>query len=85
MVEESIVEQAERLLDSVEDTTPWVGNYITDDIVSIRQADGFPAVAPHPESMSMLTGDPDALELIVNAPRIIRGLLDLIKNEGNQG
>jgi hypothetical protein len=28
MVEESIVEQAERLLDSVEDTTPWVGNYI---------------------------------------------------------
>ena len=88
MSKANVVERANALLDKVDDALPWQFNEITlpsDDpvIATWRKVDGYPALMPHPESQSMLTGDRRFIDFIKEAPGIIEELLSLV--DGNEG
>lgn len=82
------VEEAQEILDRIDrdllDSGEFRTLYISQDkeksIGSIRGADGQPVIGPHPESASMLEGRQVYFDLIVNAPRILRELVDLAEN-----
>lgn len=83
---EDIIAEATNLVNAVEDILPLKVNEITNPdqnpiIATVRKADGYPAIQPHPESVSMLTGDRAVFQLFVFAPRIIRELLDLLEED----
>lgn len=74
--------EAEALLAKVEGSTPFYVNEVTMPseqdavIATIRGADRLPVLAPHPEAMSLLVGKRDIFDFIVDAPKVIRELLD---------
>lgn len=85
MEQETIVEEAKRRLGQIETALPLYVNEVTnpDDptvVARINKADGYPVLAPHPESFAMLTGQREFVEFFVFAPRLIRGLLDEIES-----
>lgn len=73
-------DRARALLDSVEGAFPLQLNEVYDQntmtvIGTLRRPDGFPIIAPHPESLSMLVGDRRAFEFIVQSYGVIEALL----------
>lgn len=84
--EKDIRSEARELLTKIEDLLPFKVNEVTSPedltvIATIRNAAGYPVLAPHPESISLLTGDRSVFEFVVFAPRIIRGLLDELEGQ----
>lgn len=57
-------------------TVDHLGNQIS----GVRTVAGYPALAPHPESQSLLYGKPVYFDLLVNGPKIIADLVDLVEN-----
>lgn len=49
-------------------------------IGGVRTVAGFPAIAPHPESQTLLYARQPYFDLMVNGPRIIADLVDLAEN-----
>lgn len=82
-MEEDVVDEAKRILAGVEDFLPIKINEVTNPdqdpvLATLRGQDGYPVLAPHPESISILSGKRAIFELFVFSPRLIRGLLDRI-------
>lgn len=79
------IESARALLNKVEDILPMTVVEITNPdqdpiIARVNKVDGFPAISPHPESASMLTGHRAVFEFFVTGPRVIKDLLALIES-----
>lgn len=75
------IEQAKSLLDKIEAYTPLKVNEATlptdvTVIATIRGDSGYPVLAPHPESVSMLTGPREVFEFFVFAPKVLRDLVE---------
>lgn len=83
-------EKARKLLEAVEDDFPVRLNEMTlpkdDDVIgTLRKPDGYPIIAPHPESTSMLVGKRAVFDFITEAYGVIESLLaELDKNPRNQ-
>lgn len=81
------VERAQEALDSVGDLTPWKFNEVTDGQIetevlgSFRNKEGRPFLMPHPESQSIVVADRRVFDFVVNAPTIIKELLELVDNQ----
>lgn len=80
----NVIEQAQELLDGIEESLPFKVNEVTNPdaeevLATIRGADGYPVIKPHPESMSILVAPRGVFEFIEKAPKTIQGLLDLIE------
>jgi hypothetical protein len=78
------VEEARELLAKIEDSLPFTVNEVTNPdqnpvIATVRKVDGYPALAPHPESLSMLTGRREVFQFLVFGPRIMRELVELLE------
>lgn len=84
---ETISEEARRLLDALP-PRPWQvrslpngeGDEPTLMIGTIRDASGQPVVAAHPESFTMLVGQPEFFEFLIKAV----GYAEHIANEGEK-
>lgn len=84
------IEEARAALESIDSLAPFRYNEATDGrvdavLASIRQADGRPLILPHPEAMTMLAAERRVFEFIVNAPTIIRNLLETVENTPETG
>lgn len=82
-------DRAEALLERIEDGLPFKVNTVTAPDVepvlgTIRDAQGGPVFMPHPESLSILQGRRDAFDFIVEAPVVIRELLDEIASNSGE-
>lgn len=79
-------EAAKRILEGLGDTVPFHIMEVTkpdDDpiLATVRKADGFPAIAPHPESISILTGPRAVFTFIEKGPVVIKALLEEIEGK----
>lgn len=84
------IEEAKSLLDKIEAYGSLKVNEATlpsDEtvIATIRGESGYPVLAPHPESMSMLTGPREVFEFFVLAPRVLRDLVEYAERNSASG
>lgn len=80
------VELAKTLLDSLEESLPWRVNEISlpsdpQEIATIRNNTGYPVIAPHPESLSMMVAQREVFAFIEQGPDIIRQLIAEIEGD----
>lgn len=79
-------ELAKTLLDGLEESLPWRVNEISlpgdeQEIATIRNNTGYPVIAPHPESASMMVAQREVFAFIEQGPEIIRQLIAEIEAE----
>ena len=83
-VEKTVAERARDLLDSIEDARPFSISRVNNPdqhpmLATWRKKDGYPALAPHPESMSMLVGDERFFNFVKEGPELLEELLELVE------
>lgn len=78
------LEAAKDLLAKIEEDLPLAVNEVTlpEDttvIATIRGKSGYPVLAPHPEAISLLTGERRVFEYFALSPKVLADLIDLVE------
>ena len=79
------IEEAKALLAAIESDLPYKLNEITtpdtDDVLAtVRKADGYPAILPHPEAQSILAAPRGVFNFLNEGPRVLAELLAIAES-----
>lgn len=80
----ALVDEARAALEGLPEG-PWKVNSITNpnqdpQIATLRGADGYPVLAVHPESMSMMVGKPATFAFFEKAPDLVERLANALES-----